>query len=689
MFKDLTLKKVYDSEQDNIICDFYVPTLSSCKLYKRVTGYFSSGSLLVAAKGIISLIRNNGKMDLISSANLSYEDFAALRDGLSGNYISNSIDEIIKYGAVDDLDHLKLLSWMVAKNCLNLKIAYLHRNSKGIFHEKFGIMYDEEGSKISFSGSINETAGGWLNNQEEFKVFRSWNGEENTYLSNDEIKFNKYWSGESETIEVVDLTEAIKKNLIIITPDENELTQIEERVLNNYKTSIGNEWSDAKNLNQKKNLYDYQKTAIQNWVDNNYTGIFEMATGTGKTITAIGCIEKVIEKKDKVLIFIAAPQNHLITQWEDELHKQIPDFGTIICNGDNKNWRRELQSVLFNYQNGVDTNKIILTSYDTMSSKDFIDFINKYYSNERSYLLIADEMHNIGADNNSRSMVDIFDMRLGLSATPKRYFDDTGTQKIFDYFGKTVYEYGLQRAIDEDKLTRYKYYPKLVHMTQDEYNKYIVLTKKIGKLSHGNNQENDKYLEMLTFKRAEITKKSKEKTEKFKEIIEDMSKDGDIKYLLIYCQDNDQLQDCQNIINYYSIVNHKLTDKESTHQRDAILTDFSNKNYQAIVAMNCLDEGIDVPATKTAIIMASSGNPRQYVQRRGRVLRKFPGKELAYIYDFIVLPPSNLQTSQITEVEKRILKTELTRVREFLSTAENKLEILNNLSDIMSIYEVY
>jgi superfamily II DNA or RNA helicase len=698
MFRDLELSKVYDSDKDDLINDFYVPALSDSILYKRITGYFSSGSLSLASAGILSLIKNNGKMMLVTGVDVSDEDYDALKSGVENDFLSDYFEKEILSSSGGELDHLKLLSWMIAKDRLEIKIAVMPETARGVFHPKVGVMYDKNGDKIAFSGSVNETAGGWLNNHEEFKVFRSWNFEENSYLEKDELKFDKYWNSDVDKFSVISLPKALKDEFLKIRPSDQEFNEIEKRVLADYsqkKTVVESTSSDAKNLdypidvNKKKALYDYQEIAVENWVNNGYRGILEMATGTGKTLTSLGAIERAFNDKDRLFVIIGAPQGHLIEQWREIVLDQLPDVSVDVCDGDNKNWRHDLDSKLFDYKNKIIDRAIILTTYTTLSSDDFISLFKSKYDNSQDYLFVADEMHNSGATRNSRCLLEEFNLRLGLSATPERYFDDDGTEKIYKYFGDTVYEYSLKRAIDEGKLTHYEYHPILINMTNEEYEEYLKITRQMITLANKSDDQSMERLDRLMMKRAEITKKTEAKYHEFNEVIKELVQNKKDDYLLIYCQDSEQLTECQKTINSFGIINHKLTEKENNKVRKELLREFSNGGYKALVAMNCLDEGIDVPATKTAIIMASTGNPRQYVQRRGRVLRKSEGKEMAYIYDFIVIPPKDLPLSLISKAERSIIKRELKRVGDFLETADNKLEIINYLSDTMSDYGVY
>lgn len=286
-------------------------------------------------------------------------------------------------------------------------------------------------------------------------------------------------------------------------------------------------------------------------------------------------------------------------------------------------------------------------------------------------------------------LLEEYNYRLGLSATPRRYFDEEGSELLLHYFGETVFRYDLKKAIEDGHLTPYNYYPIIVNLSDEEYQEYIDLTRSIIRQSNASDETESRLLEILTMKRSLITKKAVNKISSFQELISKLNNLSTVYNLLVYCQDSEQLVKAQKILNTHRIINHKLTDKESTQDRNTILKGFANKEYQAIVAMNCLDEGIDVPSTESAIILASSGNPRQYIQRRGRVLRKSDGKEIAHIYDFIVLPPPIHLDQSLEKYDRMIIKKELVRVWEFLDGANNKLQIINSVSPLMLHYNAY
>ena len=704
--RDIYLKKVYSSSKDNILKDFYIPILSESTTYKRIAGFFSSTSLTIAAKGILNLIENNGTMQLIVSPKLNQDDLITIK-----NYYENPEDFIEKI-MLKELDnfydefsknHIFALGWMLSKNKLEIKVAIPSHEvlnyydsleviaKTAIFHQKIGILIDSQENIISFSGSINETENGWLNNIEEFKVFRSWENNELEYLYNDLENFSEFWNGNSKNVKICSLPEAIKNKMIDISP--NEISKIKIDYSNSFH----------KPIIKKISLHPHQKIAISKWFENNCMGILEMATGTGKTFTALGCLEELLNKNKNFISVISCPYGHLIKQWKEEIKKFGINITSVVADGTNKNWRKEIYSKLYDIKNNIYNNLIILTTHNTLSSEDFLNCIKNF---KLDYLLIADEVHGLGAPQRKKALIKEYNYRLGLSATPKRWLDPEGTKEIIDFFNDTIYEFSLADAIKtrnpdtgETYLTPYMYKPVFTNLTDDELLLYEEMTKKIVKAYHKTKDDKEKYnlLTLLLIKRQAIIKNADNKIMKLNEILKELP---EIKYCLIYCEPQ-QLKLVQDILNTFgdkTIKHHKFTGIEGLtpnkkfndlSEREFYLKSLAEGSYDVLVAMKCLDEGVDVPQAKIAIILSSSGNPRQFIQRRGRVLRRFPGKDKAIIYDLIVIPPKSIVHDELFDLERKIIEKELLRYKEFARTSINYFECLTLIEEIENLFNIY
>ena len=434
-FEDIPLVRSYSSDSDDILNAFYVPVLENSHKYYRLAGFFSSTCLALAARGIVGLIRNNGVMKLIVSPRLSKKDVNAIIDSTENpiKYCENKmIEEFDKLENDFIRDHIFALGWMIANKKLKIKIALVYDKEgkllrydkiqeKGIFHQKVGILKDVEGKIISFSGSVNESAMGWMDNIEEFKVFRSWESGEEEYVASDYKRFKKFWRNESPRVEVIKSPVAIENKLIQIAPCHIKSIDIEK-------------WYKKRSEKCVK-LFKYQQEAINKWFENGKKGIFEMATGTGKTFTALGCVSKIKDADNKVVIVISSPYSHLSYQWKNELNKIGIEIHSIIADSTNRKWKTEITDYLTDIKLSYRQNLIIFTTHRTLSSNIFCKIIQQYKKSLGiPFFLIVDEVHGIGAEKSSIGLLEEYDYRLGLSATPKRWFDNEGTNIIYREF---------------------------------------------------------------------------------------------------------------------------------------------------------------------------------------------------------------------------------------------------------------
>lgn len=696
-FLHLDLKHDYDSEKDDILRDFYIPVLSRAKKYYRLAGFFSSSALAVAARGMSTFVKNQGSMKLVTSARLQKRDVDAIRKGLE------EPEKVIAEMMLKELeqieeefvrDHVKALAWLVARNQLSMRVAvvtdkygqpidYDTAIRQGIFHQKVGIFEDEDGNLISFSGSVNESAMAWEDNIEEFKVFRSWIDVEKEYFDADLAKFNKFWDGHATRTRVIDLPEAIKARLIEIAP-----SNIEELDLDR--------WAPSEKQVRMIELRKYQREAVQNWLSSDKRGIFEMATGTGKTIAALTCLKKAFETESRLVVVISSPFIHLSEQWIREFDKLGIESDKVLADSSKARWRDKMVDSVLDVENGISERLVVLTTHNTFSSADFMNIIkeSKKRVPELRFLVVVDEVHGIGAPERRNGLIDEYDYRLGLSATPKRWFDFEGTDKIFAYFGDVVFEFSLKKAIDERYLTPYIYKPHFTSLTTQEMEKYEEETRKVARAYYRSEDETEKdeIFTLLCIRRQKIIRNAANKLLVFQEILDDLK---EVRHCLIYCSPT-QIRTVQAILNQRNIIQHKFTEIEGTKpaerfgglsERDFLIKQFSEGVYSVLVSMRCLDEGIDVPPARLAIMLDNSGNPREYIQRRGRVLRKYPGKESAIIHDIIVEPVLRPTISQeLGNLEKRIIAKELERYRDFARSSQNADECLKMMQDLEAMY---
>ena len=424
-------------------------------------------------------------------------------------------------------------------------------------------------------------------------------------------------------------------------------------------------------------LRDYQRQAIINWFRNQGRGILKMATGSGKTITALGIATELYKKIGLQALIVICPYRHLVLQWQRECEKF--SLQPILAFESVRNWQSELSTQLYNLNSQQQKFLTIITTNSTFISEGFQSQI-KFFPEKT--LLIGDEAHHLGSERLQASLPRTIGLRLALSATPQRHFDEDGTDALIEYFGKVLPpELTLGDAIAKGALVPYEYHPVLVNLTSSEISSYIRLTKRIGwALGENDNFQNNEMLTSLLMQRSRLIGSAANKITALKEL---MAKRLHTSHTLFYCGDGAihnnsdfsqrQLEAVTKILGAelgYRI--NTYTAENSLGERESMRSQFETGEIQGLVAIRCLDEGIDIPAIKTAIILASTGNPRQFIQRRGRILRPYPGKEKATLFDMIVVPPE--LDRDALEVEKKLVSKELKRFREFADLAINRDE---------------
>lgn len=652
MLNDLNFKLNYRSDRDTLNEDFFIPCLNEATIYDRASGYFTSESFSVLSKGLESFLQKDGKIRIVANPRLTLEDIEAIDKGYKAK------DKIIEESLIREIEltskniennPLDIIAWLIYLEKLEIKIAFTKNNS--IYHEKFGIFTDEEGTSVAFSGSANETYSGLTQNFEKVDVYFGDNDSKRIIGIHED--FEKLWTNNTKSLEIIDIPDVVIEKIM------------------KYKSKK----IPVLTYKKDKNIFiprEYQKNAIDSWIENNRKGILEMATGTGKTITSLLASKKVLEIDKKVFNIIIVPFQHLFGQWEKDIVKIYSGF-IINCNSMNKKWRIELKNTIRDFNIGLKNEVFVITTYETARSVDFKDRVKKIVGNA---LLISDECHYITTSTYKDFPFEKFQSRLGLSATPNRWWDETGTTFINKAIGKVVFKYGLEEAIKNDKLTPYKYHPHIIDLTESEMEKYKKLTQQmINYLDKEDNDSKDK-LKQLILKRAKIINKAENKINNFLEEIKKENLDK-LTHTLVYCAPG-TTNEITLKLSELGLKVSKFNSTVDNKDRQKLLKHFEEGSIQVLVAIKCLDEGVDIPVTKKAYFLSSTSNPREFIQRRGRVLRKSKNKLYAELHDFIVLPHSFG-----FDDFKNIAVKEMPRFVEFnrssLNEYEAKLEVLEIL----------
>lgn len=707
-YESLEILRSYKTNKNDVVKEFYLPILKESVLYKRAVGFFSSTALIELSKGISGLIKNGGKIKFIVSPLLSAEDIDAIQKGYDEKeIIKNSLLREFKEPQNDsEAERLNWLAYLIANGHLDIKVAFTPPNkTTGMYHEKIGIIYDEFGNRVAFTGSMNETINAFHNNYESIQVFNSLAQEDYQRVVDIDNDFDSLWNGRESNIKVVEFPDVVKEKLISYKSDAPNLNldKIEiEDLLEIIVPKAGIPFVPVE-------LHSYQKKAIDKWAQNGYCGIFDMATGTGKTYTGLGAAARLFKDKQKAAIIIVCPYQHLVEQWVEDIEKfnMKPTIGYSASK--QTNWKKRLQDDIEDFKLGIISTFCFVTTNATFSSEFVQKQINRL---GKDTLLMIDEAHNFGSPNLALCLNPKIEYRLALSATLDRHGDPDGTAILYNYFGEKSIEYDLARAIAEDKLTPYYYYPVLVCLEDDEFEKYKNLSYEIAKECHKDKNGKIKVTnrgERKMLERSRVIAGARAKLPKLKEL---MGKYKDDTHILVYCgatrvehfnEDASEQDDEgeRQIVSVSKMLGNELemkvthfTSNESAREREYIKYAFDKADpYQAIIAIKCLDEGVNIPSIKTAFILASTTNPKEYIQRRGRVLRKSPqtGKHFAVIYDFITLasPIEDVNPYNSSyNCERTLAKRELIRMKEFGEISKNSRDADELMSLLKETYSI-
>lgn len=705
-FQNLQILRSYKTNKHDVVKEFYIPVLKQSVLYKRAVGFFSSTALVELSKGIAGLIKNGGKIKFIVSPLLSEEDIAAIKRGYDERDIVERalLREFREPQNSSDSERLNWLAHLIASGAMEIKVAFTPPSkTTGMYHEKIGLLYDVEGNMVAFTGSMNETINAFHNNYESIVVFNSLVDEDSQRVRDLEYDFDSLWAGRETNVSVIEFPKVVKEKLISYKKEKTNLELDAVELENSFE--LLPVVPGIPTMPDGVKLHDYQKEAINNWAKNEYCGIFDMATGTGKTYTGLGAVVRLFNDKKRLAIIIVCPYQHLVEQWVEDIEKfnMRPTIGYSASR--QADWKKRLANDIMDFKLGVISSFCFVTTNATFSSEYVQKQINKL---GRDTILMVDEAHNFGAENLRRMLNSKIEFRLALSATLERHGDPTGTQALYDYFGEKCIEYDLARAIREGKLTPYYYFPRVVYLTENELEIYRELSKKVAKQCHlrsDGTYEITEFGKKLLIERARVVAGAANKVSLLRSLMETYKNDS---HMLVYCgaaksfdfsSDNSERDEEgeRQIVAVSKMLGLELgmkvthfTSSESASEREIIKRQFAEADpYQAIVAIKCLDEGVNIPSIKTAFILASSTNPKEYVQRRGRVLRKAPNKPFATIYDFITLPTPfeyvNYE-SENARFDLSLIKKEIIRMKEFGEISKNPAEADKLVNQLMETY---
>ena len=673
MLTDLKLQKEYLRHNTLKPVSFFRNAICEANFYRRAAGYFSSAVFGLFSEEFIKFVKNGGKIELVCSNQLAHDDadilFQVREEKISENFLQ-------RFFVLEEFadDAMAFFATLLRMDVLTIKIA--EGIGGNLFHDKTGCFKDARGDVITFRGSGNETFSGWseFGNFETLEVFCSWQPADIERVVNHQQYLEAIWNNNIPDLNVFSLSEISKTKIIKLAR-----TNIDDfiPILEKLKRIKPTEFESTKE--KKRTLKRFQSETIRNWETNNFKGIIKHATGSGKTVTAISALDQHLQTGEAAIVVV--PSVLLLKQWREEIIKDIPSAVIQLCGDGNVNWKKpgRLRNILAKNEKG--SGAIILTTLSTMCSDMFMSRLG----NVDHVMLIADEVHTLG-EKKARGIFDFnFGKRLGLSATPERHLDPEGTQVIFNFFdGILDPVITIEDAIRKGRLVNYLYHPIRVELDEDEVLAWSQLTKKITRLGYTGPTTTPKdklqVINRLFQKRSNIAKKASGKISAAVSTIRKNFKSEE--YWLIYCEDSEQLDEVNVALtatgHYPYIYKTDMGKSKSSELSEYI------RNGGIMLSIRCLDEGVDIPRISHAVILASSQNPRQFIQRRGRVLRHDGHKEKAVIYDLFTTP-----NKESGVVQDSLMRGELARSLEFARSSLNHAAALAKIRSILIDFGLY
>lgn len=677
------IRPLYILPSDPLAEEVLIPGFQSATKVDCMVGFFSSAVLASLAPGLATYISSTkSSFRLIISPLLSSEDQDAMKLGIksSENIASEILDDMIVTEDLLQQQTLKCLTWLIRTGRIEIKIALM---KDALFHPKVWL-FEDGADVMAVHGSSNVTYAGIRKNVEQVAVSKSWESPSQQYITDKlGFKFGELWQNQEESCIVIPLPQAVRDHLLKsyraeTPPTEEEMRTLYSRAMGvseeeepyGLPTVQGPKFIIPAELRYEDGPFEHQGKAANAWCAAGYHGVLEMATGSGKTITALICTHRLYEIHKPLLIVIAAPYIPLIQQWSDE----IKPFGLRPVNltkaSGHQGRARELNRIKRRLRNYMSDVEAVVVSHDTLCNRAFQNELKKF---DCMKLLIADEVHNLGREGFVTEPPEFFDYKLGLSATPIRQYDEEGTEALFAYFGDVVFRFTLREAIGRC-LVEYDYFVHPVELTHDEMDEWYDLTAKI-KANAWRQSENkpDDYLSKLFRDRRALLETAENKLQALESALAKEDLDS-LCHTLIYASDKGprQLNRINALLRSRGILFHQLTSEETQNRTKTaeIIRSFQEGILRVLTAKRVLDEGVNIPQIRKAFILASTTVERQWVQRRGRLLRicQDIGKTYSEIHDFVALPPD---IDKVDDEARSLIRSELLRVQEFASLARN------------------
>ena len=672
-------RPLYMLPNDPLVEEVLIPSFRSASSVNCMVGFFSSSILAELAPGLATFVNSSeGTFRLIVCPILSEEDQRAIEDGFAepSDLAQKVLEDLLVTEDRIQEHTLDCLTWLLRAGRIEIKVALMR---DALFHPKVWLFRDQH-EVVAVHGSSNLTFSGIRKNVEQITVSKSWEDSNQRYITQKLTdQFSTLWEDSDDNCIVVDVPSAIREHLFktygaMNPPTESDLSDLYRWASRYARAASATRRSRVERfeipawLQYEEGPFDHQGKAVRAWCEAGHSGILEMATGSGKTTAAMICSHRLYENTKPLLIVVAAPYVPLIQQWCEE----IGTFGIRPINLTEANGPRGRAQALGRLRRRLRSRasdvEAVVVSHRTLSDARFQAELARFAC---TTLLIADEAHNLGSEGFIANPPTFFDHKLGLSATPVRQYDEEGTEALLDFLGPVVFRFSLEDAVGKC-LVEYDYFVHTVGLTDAEIDRWHELTGRIRSNVWRQDRDGqpDDYLTKLLRDRRAILETAENKIVALKEAI-DLEDLPGLRHTLIYTSDKEprQLEAVNSLLKDRGILFHQLTYEETgdREQTRRILQSFQDGTLRILTAKRVLDEGVNIPQIQKAFILASTTVERQWVQRRGRLLRKCEeiGKTHSEVHDFVVVPPNS------DDDVKALVRSELDRVQEFAKLARN------------------
>ena len=702
------IEPIYELPDDNIVEEVFVPALSLADDVAIASGYFSSDALAKIAPGLACALSARARFRVLLSPQLSELDWSAINRGVRAPeaVVTDAVDRLLVDGNITPSaleEHAaECLSYLVAASQLEFRFVLMPR---GMYHKKLWLI-SSRNSTLAVHGSGNATIGGMFVNGEQMSIDRDWADGARAARKVQMLRgqFERDWCGENSDRLTVSAAAAVDLLLKHAHGGDaptivdfwnawrrDSLSGLEPQLPISVHVAPSR-LNVPGSLEWKEGRYQHQGKAVAAFLSNQGRGVLAIATGGGKTKTALIASSEIqnLAPDKPFLVVILVPSDPLVRQWKTE----VQQFGIDpVLLGDIPAGVRAgvLAEIEAAFIGGMKSTRIVLATRQLFGADERFRSLIERCAIHGSAMLIADEVHNFGVRTFIDNPPESFNYRLGLSATPVRQYDLDGTNALFDFFGPQIFEFTLGEAIEAHCLVPYDYFIHRVELTSEEMERYRALTDELIRAGFRVDDDgrvvisNQKIERLLRRRRAVLEQAENKIGVLRRELIR-----SPVTRALIYCSPKElevatekQIVLVNRLLSHIGIVSHELTSVETSSGRGPeILQRFAEGEYQALTAMKVLDEGVDVPATESAYILASTTVEREWVQRRGRVLRAAPGKTHAAVHDFVVIPESS------DGAAKSVLRSELRRIRAFAALARNRWAVDGPVDEIESIEQL-